>query len=222
MAAASPSPSESAAAEGAECPACGASLEFPLGCSACGHLVDPGDRLSPFAVFGLEPSWKVDPADLKRRLLRVSRLSHPDFHGTAPPEIRALAEANSARANGAYEVVLDDFLRADWLVRHLGGPSDSDERQMPQAFLMEVLEWNEAMEEAESSPPDSPERETLESLSRQLHEQHDEILEELGASLDPLPDQGDASLSEVRRSLNAVRYLSRALLRIRDLRFGAS
>lgn len=202
------------------CPTCGAALETPLGCHACGTLFDADERVTPFAVFGLEPSWNVDRADLKRRLLRVSRLSHPDFHGTAPPEVRARAEANSALANGAYEILLDDFLRADWLVRHLGGPADSEERQMPQAFLMEVLEWNEALEEAEQSSPGSPERAALDRLAHELHDQHDEVLADLGRRLDPLPPRGDAALSEIRRQLNAVRYLSRALLRVRDLRFG--
>lgn len=204
----------------AACPACDAELETPLGCHACGLLLAPEEAPSPFVLFGLTPAWQVDKADLKRRLLRHSRLVHPDFHGTSTPERKALAEANSALLNGAYEVLLDDFLRADWLVRHLGGPTDSQERQMPQAFLMEVLEWNEALEEAEQAAPGTPARAALEGLARELLAKHDQELAAVGRRLTPLPAHGDAALADLRRSLNVVRYLSRALLRIRDLRFG--
>ena len=191
------------------CPACGAALETPLGCSSCGVLLRPEIEPNPFEVFGLEPSWSVDKEDLKARLRRFGRIVHPDYHGTSPRGARELAEASSARLNGAYEILLDDFLRADWLVRHLGGPSDSEERAMPREFLMEVLEWNEALDEAESAAPDSPARAALERLARSLLAEHA-----------ALPDPGDPVLAEIRRELNGVRYLSRALLRIRDMRFG--
>ena len=225
-AAASRSASEARSREEAEtiseCPACGARLETPLGCLACGVLLRPATVPTPFEVFGLDPSWRVDRSELKGRLRRLGRLTHPDHHGTSPAEIRALAEANAATMNGAYEVLLDDFLRADWLVGHRGGPSTEDERQMPQEFLMDVLEWNEALDDAEGAAEGSPERARLDELARSLLTLHDERLAELGARLEPLPPQGSPVLAEIRRELNAIRYLSRALLRIRDLRFGSS
>ena len=202
------------------CPACGARLETPLGCNACGVLLRPADDPSPFEVLGLEPTWEVNKTDLKKRLLRFSRLLHPDFHGISAADQKELAEANSARLNRAYEIVLDDFLRADWLVAHLDGPTHSDERQMPAEFLIEVLEWNEALDEAQASPPDSPERGALEQLVTTLNRQHEGLLAEIGRSLTPLPGRDGSLLSEIRRQLNAVRYLSRTLFRIRDLRFG--
>lgn len=201
------------------CSTCGAPLETPLGCDACGAVQDPGGEPGPFVVLGLEPTWEVDEADLKQRLRRIGRIVHPDFHAGVP-ELRELAEANSARLNHAFEVLLDPFLRADWLVERLGGPSDQDERQMPQAFLMEVMEWNEVLDEVGPAPEGSPERERLDRLARTLHDEHEARLAAIGASLTPLPPEGDEALRQVRQELNAVRYLSRALLRIRDLRFG--
>jgi hypothetical protein len=44
------------------------------------------------------------------------------------------------------------------------------------------------------------------------------VLSEVGAALTPLPPSGAADLGPLRRRLNAVRYLSRALERIRELR----
>jgi len=180
---------------------------------------DPGDEPGPFLAFGLRPAWEVDESDLKQRLRRIGRIVHPDFHAGVP-EQRALAEENSARLNHAFEVLLDPFLRADWIVEHLGGPSEQDERQMPQAFLMEVMEWNEVLDEVGPAAEGSPEREVLDRLARTLHDEHEARLSAIGARLIPLPAEGDEVLSRVRQELNAVRYLSRALFRIRDLRFG--
>lgn len=201
------------------CSACGAVLETPLGCDACGVVLDPGGEPGPYDLFGYEPRWAIDPDDLKRRLRRIGRIIHPDFHAGVPGQSE-LAERNSAALNHAFEVLLDPFLRADGLIQHLGGPTEKDERKMPQVFLMEVLEWNEVMDDAEAGAEDSPARSKLESLATALHRKHEERLQAIGARLDPLPARGSDVLTSIRQDLNAVRYLSRALYRIRNLRFG--
>lgn len=204
------------------CPHCGESLRTPLGCHACGVLLSCEPTPSPYEVFGREPGWDVDAATLKKQLLDLARLCHPDFHGLANSARQSLAEQHSALVNHAHEVLARPFLRADWLLEHLGGPSEKQERQMPQAFLMEVMEWNEQLDDAASTPPASPEREALKQLTEQLTAERKEHLESIGSSLSPLPAAGDPILTEVRRELNAVRYLSRALWRIRDLRLAES
>lgn len=202
------------------CSACGATLTTPLGCEACGVVLDPGEETGPFVVFGMEPTWSVDESELKRRLRHIGRIVHPDFHAGVP-EQRALAEQNSACLNRSFEVLLDPFLRADWIVERLGGPNERDERQMPQAFLMEVMEWNEALDEAEGAPPNSPARANLDHLAQTLHDEHETRLTAIGTALTPLPEEDSDELRRVRQDLNAVRYLARALFRIRDIRFGA-
>ena len=204
------------------CTECGAALESPVGCGQCGTLSDTATAAGPFQLFGLEPSWSVDAADLKKRLLRYSRICHPDFFATAQDEIRELAESNSALLNEAYEVLSDDFARANWFVGELGGPSEQDERQMPQAFLMEVLEWNETLEEARANPGDASGDSNLEELARSLGSERGESMNQIAMHLEPLPDRGAPSLTEVRKLLNAVRYVDRALGEIRKLRLQRS
>jgi len=199
------------------CPECGAALETPLGCSACGALLECPADASPFAAFGLEPSAALDAAELKRALLRFSRIVHPDFHG-ADPARRALAERNAAALNDAYAVLSDDAARYDWLVRSLGGPDQDAERQMPQAFLMEVLEWNEALEEAREAPEGAPLPSSLEALAATWRAERTRALGEVARLLTPLPASGADALTEARRKLNAVRYLDRALNELRALR----
>lgn len=200
------------------CPACRADLETPLACGACGALIEPEGDVDPFAIFGFERAWLVDPSEQQRRLHVFSRLVHPDFYAAASAEARELAEVCSARLNESHEVLVDDFRRADWLVRALGGPTESDERQMPQAFLMEVLEWNETLDEARSAASGSAELTALDELGRTLESERSAAMERIGALLTPLPERGADELGTLRRELNAVRYLDRARRELKSLR----
>lgn len=200
------------------CPRCAAALETPLACGACGALLEPAGEPTPFALLGLEPGWSLDSDALRRRLLKLSRLVHPDYHGSADAARRELAELNSARLNRAFETLSDELARADWLIGARGGPAEGELRDMPRAFLLEVLEWNEALEEARAAAAGSPERARLEPLAATLETARAEALERLGARLEPLPERGAPALAEARRELNALRYLRRALDQIEALR----
>ncbi|MEZ6015826.1 MAG: iron-sulfur cluster co-chaperone HscB C-terminal domain-containing protein [Planctomycetota bacterium] len=202
------------------CTTCGAGLETPLACGDCGTMMTPSTEVSPFSVIGLDVAYDIDQKELAQRVRKVARLVHPDFFAAAGPTMRALAEAHGARLNEAHEVLRDDVRRADWIVRSLGGPSEEQERQMPQEFLMEVLEWNEVLDEGASAPPGSTERLALTPLEAELAGQRAQALREVTAALTPLPSPGAPALVDVRRTLNAIRYLDRALRRLRDLRVG--
>ena len=192
----------------ASCPSCGAGLETPLACGACGVLMLTEDAACPFALFGLELGFPVDAKELRSRLRRFTRLVHPDFFALEGDEALAKAERNNALLNEAFAVLSDETRRADRLVARLDGPSEKDLGSMPQAFLMEVMEWNETLEEA------SPGSEELRRLASDLTEHRDRISAEIAAALTPLPQPGAASLAGVRQSLNARRYVDRALGRI--------
>lgn len=202
------------------CPRCQATLETPLACSACGVLI-PGASIKdhdPFEIFGLEVAYPIDAANLKRLLLRFTRIVHPDFFANAPAEQRVLAESASATLNSAHELLADDAARADWLVRHLRGPDELTERSMPQAFLMEVLDWNEALEAAREARAGSPERAAIERLSAELGLRRRELFESIARGLEPLPPAGSAKLVALRKELNAARYLDKTLAEIGALR----
>jgi len=199
------------------CPHCGAELETPLGCGACQVPLELRDTHDPFSLFGLVPSFTLAVEDLRDRHLKFSRWIHPDYFA-ASPELRSLAETNTGLLNGALEALEEPLRRADHIVGSLGGPSDSEVKDMPQVFLMEVLEWNEALEEARAAAAGSPARESAFKLKPELDEQRALRIEAITKLLDPLPDPESEALSTARRELNAVRYLDRALGELESLR----
>ena len=196
------------------CPDCGAALQTPLVCEGCGALQATGERPSPFEVLGLKRGWNVDRDELGRQLLRLTRLTHPDFHGVHGVQARDLAERNTALLNSAYATLDDDVLRAEWLLADLGAPSPDQERQMPQAFLMEVLEWNEVLEKVRSGGAGEDAGDRLESLRTELLAQRASSLDQLGRRLQA-SDPGDPQT--LRRELNSVRYLDRTLSELGEL-----
>jgi molecular chaperone HscB len=198
------------------CPHCAAVLGTPLGCAACGRLLELPREPSPFEVFALPVQFDVDKKSLRKRLLEISRLTHPDFFGTASSELKQRAERASARLNSAHEILADDACRSDWLIAHLGGPDENEERQMPQPFLMEVLEWNEQLEEARKSR--APLSSELSTLEQSLRERREEALAAVRSALVPLPERGSQRLRDARRELNAIRYIDRALAEVEALR----
>ena len=87
---------------------------------------------------------------------------------------------------------------------------------MPKEFLLEVLEWNELLEEARSSSAVTQDR--LSSLQSDLERRRTAALDSVASLLDPLPTRGSPKLREARRELNVVRYLDRTLGELEALR----
>jgi len=206
------------------CTYCEQPLLTPLVCLACGALLEleKGVDPSPFEILGLKEDWNVEEEDLKRQLLLLTRAVHPDFYATADETTRQRAESASAALNAAHQTLEGDVRRADWLIRSLGGPSDSDERQMPQEFLIEVLEWNEVLERGADCARGSAEWTGLEQLEAELGTQRQRCLATISRHLTPLPEHGDPILGEVRRELNAVRYIDRAREQLENIQLKTS
>lgn len=202
------------------CPHCSAALESPLGCRACGRVLALADDATPFDIFGIPLGFDVPADSMQRRLVQASRLVHPDFHAQSDAEQRALAELNSARLNAAHELLTDDVARADWLVRFLAGPDENAEREMPRAFLLEVLEWNETLEGARADSDTPATRSALAALAAELESRRSAALVNVAKLLTPLPARAAPVLRSVRQELNALRYLERALAEIAALRAG--
>ena len=199
------------------CPHCGAELETPLGCGACKVPIATDTQCDPFSALGLPPSQAIETSELERLHLKFTRWIHPDYFA-ASPELRALAEKNTGTLNGALSSLGDPIKRADHLVRALKGPSNTEMKDMPQAFLMEVLEWSESLQEAHESDAGSTERQRAFELLPELEERRSEGMNAINSLLCPLPDAGAEALTSARRELNAIRYLDRALEELETLR----
>ena len=107
-------------------------------------------QVSHFELLGLPKGLDVDDDALDEGLRVLQRRLHPDRFATSTQEQRDLADAASARVNGATAVLRDDLRRADYLLLLETGTSvlDDETRTAPPSLLMAVMEVREAIDEA--------------------------------------------------------------------------
>jgi molecular chaperone HscB len=105
-----------------------------------------------FEIFGLPVQLCVDKTVLPKKYFELSRKFHPDFFTNATPAEQQQALEITANLNKAFKTFQnpDDTIK---YVLHLKGLLEEEEKyQLPPDFLMEVLEINEQLMDAEDNP----------------------------------------------------------------------
>ncbi|KPV75427.1 uncharacterized protein RHOBADRAFT_43932 [Rhodotorula graminis WP1] len=144
--------SQSIYTPGASCPSCQTPTPPTLSplCPSCSSLLPPPPHATTyFALFGLEPTFALDPATLKRSFLQLQQKVHPDmFSGKG--DVEDWAKAWSGKVNDAYKVLLNDRERGEYLLSlHDVTIGEADPVTDPE-LLMAIMEVREALEEATS------------------------------------------------------------------------
>ena len=156
----------------------------------------------PFSVLGLRPRFDLDPAEVERAFLLRVASTHPD-HAADDPLGPDDADGAVARMSRARETLLDAERRAVAMLAVLGGADASADRSLPAGFLQEILEVREAMEE-EISAEGEPARRRWGDWAATRRQGHIARLQGWFGSASP-------PLVEIRRELNAWRYVERML-----------
>lgn len=157
-----------------------------------------------FQRLGLTPAFELEPAQLEQRYLEFCRALHPDHTGSDPAAQQAATQATS-RLNEAYQVLRDPARRADYLLMLHGGMAAEQDRSLPEGFLQLILEMREEIEAARERGDSAQ----AQSLLRQVDEQKEEFLCEVRRGFAEPPTA--PGLRDLRRNLNALRYLERIL-----------
>jgi molecular chaperone HscB len=107
-----------------------------------------------FTVFGLPRKLGVDGEALQRRFYELSRQHHPDFHQGAGAERQAEVLGQSALINRAYRALREPLARVQYLIALEEGrevrEGATDKPKAPRELLEEMMEVQEALEEAKA------------------------------------------------------------------------
>ncbi len=129
-----------------------------------------------FTVFGLPRKLTVDGEALQRRFYDLSRQHHPDFHQGADAARQAEALARSALVNRAYRALRDPLARVEYLIALEEGreirEGAIDKPKAPRELLQEMLEVQEAIEEAKAEGLGGEAAERLRGERRRLEERY--------------------------------------------------
>lgn len=102
-----------------------------------------------FQLFGLPETQVQDRAAIDARWKALQAEVHPDRFASEGAAAQRVAMQWAMRVNEAYQRLKDPLRRAAYLCELRGAPVQAENNtQMPPAFLMQQMEWREALDEA--------------------------------------------------------------------------
>lgn len=110
------------------------------------------DNHSYFELFGLTPQFNLDLAKLETNYRSIQSASHPDRFVTASPAEKLRSMQTATLANEAYQALKNPANRAQYLLALQGVDAIAETNTvMPADFLMQQMEWREAIDDAKQA-----------------------------------------------------------------------
>ncbi|AYQ29980.1 MULTISPECIES: Fe-S protein assembly co-chaperone HscB [unclassified Polaromonas] len=104
-----------------------------------------------FELFGVPQRFAQDRAALDARWKDLQREAHPDKFAAQGAAAQRVAMQWSVRINEAYQRLKDPLKRASYLCELNGAPINAENNTaMPHDFLVQQMQWREALDDAES------------------------------------------------------------------------
>ena len=161
-----------------------------------------------FELFGFPEQFALDSKTLDQAYRVLQAQVHPDRFADQGEAERRLSMQWATQVNEAYQRLKKPLARASYLLHLRGVDLQTDSNTaMPMDFLMEQMEWREAVEEAQQGG----DHHELERLHHRLQGKLNERYQQLATLLDlQKNDQGAAV--EVRKLM----FLDKLLFDIND------
>lgn len=103
-----------------------------------------------FQLFGLPEQQAQERAAIDARWKALQAEVHPDRFAAEGAAAQRVAMQWAMRVNEAYQRLRDPLKRAAYLCELRGAPVQAENNtQMPTAFLMQQMEWREALDDAD-------------------------------------------------------------------------
>ena len=104
-----------------------------------------------FDFYNLPESFHIDEAALKKNFYALSKQYHPDFYAnedeTKQQEILEISTIN----NKAYQTLSDPNKRMEYILKQHDLVNEGAKPQLPADFLMEMMDLNERLMEADDA-----------------------------------------------------------------------
>lgn len=152
-----------------------------------------------FELFNLPQRFAQERSAIDRRWKELQREAHPDRFAAQGAAAQRVAMQWSVRINEAYQRLKDPQRRAAYLCELHGVPIRAeDNTAMPAAFLMQQMEWREALEEAQTLAD-------IDTLEREVRQAQKAGLERCATLIDSQQDFA-AAAQQVRALMFIARF----------------
>lgn len=131
-----------------------------------------------FELFGVAQQFRQDRTAIDAQWKELQREAHPDKFAAQGAAAQRIAMQWSVRINEAYQRLKDPLRRAAYLCELHGAPVNAhNNTSMSASFLVQQMEWREALDEAQSA-------ETLHALLDEVQIYREQLLQQCEALLD--------------------------------------
>lgn len=164
-----------------------------------------------FDFYELPVQFNPDQQQVKAKFYALSKQYHPDFYANESAEKQDEVLTLSTLNNKAYQTLSNAKRRLKYVLELKGIVETDEGYQLPQSFLMEMMEVNEALMDLEFEPD-------ADKLS-QVRDEVDVIEQQLENELDKLVKQFDESPAAAESLLPAIKdifYRQKYISRIRE------
>ena len=152
-----------------------------------------------FEMFGIDRRFALASAALDARWRALQAEVHPDRFAAQGVAAQRVAMQWAVRVNEAYQRLKDPLKRAAYLCELNGAAIEAENNTaMPASFLMQQMEWREALAEARSV-------DAVERLRQQLVDHRRNALAQLEQTLDVARDHA-AAAQQVRALMFSERF----------------
>ncbi|MFT3981490.1 MAG: Fe-S protein assembly co-chaperone HscB [Ferruginibacter sp.] len=159
-----------------------------------------------FELFGFEPAPVVDKSVLSARYFELQKQHHPDFFSQATEAEKENALQLSAAINKAFITFQNEEKTVEYFLQYKGIIAEGEKYQLPPAFLMEMMELNETLDEKDGV-----------EISAEMAAIDQAISGEVKPVLDnPSLHNDPASLEKLKEWYYKKKYLQRILDRLGD------
>jgi len=162
-----------------------------------------------FALFGLPQSYALDRNQLDASYRELQNTVHPDRFAAQPDAEQRVAMQWATQVNEAYQTLKHPVSRGVYLLRLQGIDAlDASNTKMAPAFLMQQMEWREAIEEARAGKR----VDALDALSDDLRAMHRRIETQLSELIDTAKDYEGA-----REAVRQLRFMDKLIAELGDV-----
>jgi molecular chaperone HscB len=159
-----------------------------------------------FALFQLKPQFKIDRQALESAYLTVQQKVHPDMHAQASDSDKRVSMQLSALANSAYRTLMNPIQRGLYMCSRNGvDPQLETNTAMPAQFLMQQMEWREALDDVRDQPS------KLDSLYKEVEQTRENLLKEVEATID-----GASDFEMAAKQLRALLFIDKFSAELED------
>jgi molecular chaperone HscB len=152
-------------------------------------------RKNFFQLFGLPERFRINNSELSQRYRVLQGEVHPDKFSHRPESERRLSMQWATQINEAYQTLGNSVQRGRYLLQQHGVDTlEETNTAMPADFLMQQMEWREAIEEAAQARDST----ALTALESRLQHEMRELEIQLAVKIDDKCDYPAAAL-DVRK-----------------------